>query len=1593
MSYFDDFGNGFGIDGYGYGGGCAGYSILLTSITYYPAKETACAHLPYFTFPQRLYACASVEDLIVGDKLYTIPPTIEEEFFNGEGKWWPLFQNQSIGSEITVVKIGYDGTILEKYDCNTGTVVPDPEPIPDPTPPPPPVVPSPVTGLTYKYFVLENLSFSKKIFAYYSGSQNYDYTYSPTTSSADPGEGFFRLNSGSIGSGGDNDESETTEIFIDIKDNNGEEDIITYLTSLSASLAKTGTPATPYGEVQFVVSGSDKDLFYHRFDLQNVEFLGSSPATNGYFKLDVSNIDSVPNNNPLSSSIAAGSGSNIIVHFFNDIIPGYHEKTIFTKDKEYVVACDQQEASYGSGSISQPFAIDWGLPESEFLETNFYPTQPGYAWLWNDGYKVKHIKMSNISFTGDELTDFIKKSLWSRFILFNPTNAQGNYLYPSDGNYPETFYLHNVTKYNDLNYSHLFVNQDNPETTFAVDSENFASTNHNFLAEGSYIIRASSGGSTVEPTIKTDIIESIPQGYFPSASSNYPVEQFFRGWAGANYYNGNSLVPTNGKYFDPLLQFETGSTERDYDGAPDFLRSQLPFFINATSSYIPISSSNFDTYTSQQYISKIGPTFNTEGGNTVSYYYDELTGKILIEGAEYLDVPKTTEFSFRNSYDIELISPANFTQTYATPDNQLVISVPPSQSLWLTRGKDSINAGDTNRYQYNRFFHRPYKAYLLLSTGSDGAGYGEDEYGLGVYGSGSVPIGENINEVEKVFIHYSQSSADLRKDGIYTFDTRLNENVGLTASINLSYEADEIIAPTKYGESLYGDSDTEYGQNGTGESILTWRTASLKIYKNSSTLTTKTVYLEPEDIEAKPTIDVEYLLTQGQISTGDTLKLSLEVDTTDTQAFNSSLIVTSYTMSIGATTPPTDDKIPVTFNNYLELNDDCDPTLANVFDQRPNARLQDVDYSVDVLSPINFDQIITNTAVRADVPESNYTQTGYADSRYEGTRSNTTRYNIHTPGDTGTFGKVSNIDINKAYFAYFDKIYDLYPIVEGTTTLNIKYVFDAEGNRFNPRLGSFNFFNLEGTFEPESTLILSNNAKEDEALQYLNTKHIVKSVGLFPTPILYTQIGGREYTSSINFTGQNPPQPEPPEFNDYSFTATGSDFPAQLINFPEQQLSPNSGISGSGVNVTQSYFPSNGDIVIPDTDHLAPNGAGNNKVTSDTYTLDVEHIFETNPTKRVLSDAGDGFFEGADKYATKVGEYYFYGKVNGQPAKISNFDVTLQLAYRNSNVSSGIEFKTFSYSKEFPNNVKISNNKLNIIFKSNDIDDYVKSKGWSTEVSGDNNGNENNRSYNGTWFKSRWIINANISKRGSGGFFSSTGTGFKQGDTINMFHSGEMRKGDTGRSWDNFFFATYTDNQCIQSDTFNFRGIKNNPPQGALAPYWVFDTSGGENISDTLIMSSIKANEAYGINLKQEDLPYSASTWPKFPRGIEPDFVQFPSITEEWSLKLGDEIKFENNESLVYKINSITPPSANGGELKITVQPPIENQTINKDFFVIRRFVEEKGTLILSTPKPYTFPVTASTSPGLILPEFPTKEIDKDPDAIIKDLEDKKLIE
>ena len=192
-----------------------------------------------------------------------------------------------------------------------------------------------------------------------------------------------------------------------------------------------------------------------------------------------------------------------------------------------------------------------------------------------------------------------------------------------------------------------------------------------------------------------------------------------------------------------------------------------------------------------------------------------------------------------------------------------------------------------------------------------------------------------------------------------------------------------------------------------------------------------------------------------------------------------------------------------------------------------------------------------------------------------------------------------------------------------------------------------------------------------------------------------------------------------------------------------------------------------------------------------------------------------------------------------------------------------------------------------------------------------------------------------------------------------------------------------------------------------------------------LFMSSSILNQTYGIfdgdgnstngnYYVQAKLDYVPDANTDFPTTVEPDFTEFDPVVDPWSLKIGDEIRFENNENLVYTITSVdgrqaieppTNPESTDPEndgLRIIVSPPFEftgsNGSINTvepsnlDFFVVRRYKENRNFIILDQQKPYGFPVSASSSPGILLPEHRIEKYDRNPDEVLKDLIEKRII-
>jgi hypothetical protein len=121
--------------------------------------------------------------------------------------------------------------------------------------------------------------------------------------------------------------------------------------------------------------------------------------------------------------------------------------------------------------------------------------------------------------------------------------------------------------------------------------------------------------------------------------------------------------------------------------------------------------------------------------------------------------------------------------------------------------------------------------------------------------------------------------------------------------------------------------------------------------------------------------------------------------------------------------------------------------------------------------------------------------------------------------------------------------------------------------------------------------------------------------------------------------------------------------------------------------------------------------------------------------------------------------------------------------------------------------------------------------------------------------------------------------------------------------------------------------------------------------------------------------------------------IQFP-----WSIKYGDEFRFEGREDFVYQVGKIFGPSDSGSgrltqtgsiEVHFNYDLPVSasSSAFNLDHFLIRRYVDDATTAIIEG-----FAPAGSTGPYIIKPEFVVPELDKDIDSFILDLTQKGLI-
>jgi hypothetical protein len=124
----------------------------------------------------------------------------------------------------------------------------------------------------------------------------------------------------------------------------------------------------------------------------------------------------------------------------------------------------------------------------------------------------------------------------------------------------------------------------------------------------------------------------------------------------------------------------------------------------------------------------------------------------------------------------------------------------------------------------------------------------------------------------------------------------------------------------------------------------------------------------------------------------------------------------------------------------------------------------------------------------------------------------------------------------------------------------------------------------------------------------------------------------------------------------------------------------------------------------------------------------------------------------------------------------------------------------------------------------------------------------------------------------------------------------------------------------------------------------------------------------------------------------------FNPITLPWSIKYGDEFRFEGREDFVYQVGKVFGPADSGsgrifqtGSIEVhfnnNLPTSASNSVFNLDHFLIRRYIDDASQIIMEGFKPIN-----SSGPFIVRPEYIVPGLNKSVDQFILDLTQKGLI-
>ena len=910
-----------------------------------------------------------------------------------------------------------------------------------------------------------------------------------------------------------------------------------------------------------------------------------------------------------------------------------------------------------------------------------------------------------------------------------------------------------------------------------------------------------------------------------------------------------------------------------------------------------------------------------------------------------------------------------------------------------------------------------------------------------------------------------------------------------------------------YDTDVYGEGETGDGPTWPTASIRLYTGSyPFGIPTTANDFVTESLFKNDSIHVGGLAITMSYLIPSQSLNIKDCLSLSLQVSSgsANSASVENSLVVRHYQLEFntpaglieGDGLVPTFIENAFSGSNGFDKAVDCQPLLNNVTGERENKEIQIINYSTDPYTPSNFQLILSGSALKSTVPASNYTQLTSIYPRYVGSRSTSNDFNLSSSEEPVqyTYGNVPVVDYLNTNFAYAEQITDPYPVINNKVQFNVKYLINGSGDANNPNLSPYTAFDIKGTWKEttntddpdkiETGKVAMNQQEGSTAYNFLNGDQEIEKVAQQLVPVLYSQTSSNGYQPFIPLKGQNIPAYSQ-SYTEYGMTFNGplfvtGDRNSKNITYTNLLASAGSTNLISGVSRLNNFGPfTPPDVLCNDpivsqatcgvtvgsiffvTDPKAPTGNAN--ALSAPYSIEFSGKFPTTPPQEYRTSTG-GYNDSSNYNGGTVGGFEISilkdnGSFQAIPIQFDQVFLTLHYlggstlkipilqAYGASNVglinngttlrvnmranatrdyaidngqdAYGAQYATLDFRiKSAPNEVIVANKRYNIKVRQEYVNEGVDADKnyWNpTNRPQTQGGSAITPTIDGPFVTC--VINSNTEDAGQAESAGSMVTPFWVFPTISTQNQFQDENGND-----------YPLEQQLSLSNEN-----------NLVP----DVPGAD--PETFSPQPF-GNDYYDSGRSQQSLKYFPGPSSRFPGGFEPEDTVIPNFNIPWLVNVGDQIRFVNDETQVFNILAVQSPEERGAfdtQLLLLLDREVD-PSLNKDFFLLRRWNFEPSSIIINQTFPYaelpikrefipsqnqdlvygvkqggTDPtaqnasgsfttqqqsgsIITSYSPllkknntpsGFLFPNFPIKEIELSPDEALKQLRDNKLID